>query len=104
MPLYEFISEVSGEKKEQYFNACDAPDIGSILFIDGEPCIRVISMVDSSRKNSTTSKYPVASRALPKYCEGAEHVKSGVRKGQPIITSEMHKKELCRRHGYTRDY
>lgn len=49
--------------------------------------------------------YPRVSAAMPRFAEGAEHVKTpGKDHGKVIIESARHAKELCRRHGYTRDY
>jgi predicted heme/steroid binding protein len=49
--------------------------------------------------------YPRVSHAMPRFLEGAEHVKdSGKNHGKVIIESARQAKELCRRHGFTRDY
>lgn len=49
-------------------------------------------------------QYPRLSSAMPRFSEGAEHVKGGKDHGKVIIESAQHAKEMCKRHGYTREY
>lgn len=55
---------------------------------------------NAERMKVERNKYPYACYTLPKWAEGADHVKDGKKRGQPIIRSQSHEKELCRRYGY----
>lgn len=80
----------------------------SFIRVDGVKHTRVNCVVGASAPVTMVragfNQYPVVSHSLPQWCDGADHVTSGPHAGKPIITSERHKAELCRRHGYTREH
>lgn len=80
-------------------------DLGKVIDIDGVPCKRILSSGAgvSAGVKSMCRGYPKVSVALPRHCEGAEHVKSGRLKGAPIIQNRRHEENLCKMHGYSRD-
>lgn len=80
----------------------------SFVTVDGARFFRINCVLENKSPEvmlkAGFNQYPVVSHTLPQWCDGAEHVKEGPHAGKPIIVSERHKAELCRRHGYTRNY
>lgn|GEM_PF-5363693 len=49
--------------------------------------------------------YPYASNSLPQYAAGCETVTTpGRHYGKSIIKDHQHERDICARHGYTKDY
>lgn len=111
MALYQFKSD-DGELIEREFTPealMDLPLIGGSLVLreGGKQYRRVKPTIGGivARLDYDHSEYPKVSKALPQFAAGADFVKeSGRNYGCPIITSRRHQDELCRRHGFTRDY
>ena len=76
------------------------PSIGEVVTIKGENYTRLVSDYQVSAEVETvTHKYPYVSRSMPKNLAGCETNK----KGQPIITSRRHEREIMGRYGLKRD-
>lgn len=54
----------------------------------------------SGRVKSMTHGYPYVSKTLPQFGERAEHTDMG----ECIVQSASHERELCKAHGFTREY
>lgn len=105
LPLYEFQSaEDPTVFAERFYHASEAPDLGSVVMIDKTPFVRIVSVPQISGFVAYTGQYPKVSSTLPKFCDGADHVKTGREKGKPIIRNVTHERELCRMYGFTREY
>lgn len=109
MALYEFQSSdgqiILIERPMRH-----APKLGAVVTVNGKQYKRIIS---TSANNGGSmligacdaSAYPKISSTLPQFAAGAEFVtKPGKDFGKPIITSRRHQDELCKRHGFTREY
>ena len=94
MPIYAFRDE-DGNDHELFFNASEAPKIGSTVMGNGKTLTRVPSfMLDAEGIARKTHKYPYVSHALPRNLEGADCNK----RGQPIIRSQSHERDVASRH------
>jgi len=102
MAVYVFQSD-DGETVERVFPMRSAPELGYAISVQGKMFRRILTPPTNGSAYDR-DKFPKLSSALPQFCEGAEHVQSGVHVGKPIITSRRHQDELCRMHGYTREY
>ena len=98
MPNYEFLNP-KGEVVTRFYSADRAPEIGSVINIDGEPCTRIISTPRTSMENSFRHGYPRVSYTLPRGIEDAPCMPDG----KPVITSKKHQDELCKKYKYTND-
>jgi hypothetical protein len=78
----------------------DAPSIGSVIERDGERFTRLVSDAQvSAEVEVVTHKYPYVSQQMPRNLPGCETNK----KGQPIISSRRHEREIMGRYGLERD-
>ena len=94
MPIYAF-KDKDGNDHELFFNASEAPSIGSTESGNGKTLTRVPSfMLDAEGIARKTHQYPYVSRSLPRNLEGAECNKQG----QPIIRSQAHERDVASRH------
>ena len=104
MPVYQFIS-ADGQVEERYYASHrKAPSVGRKITIGGRKFTRIISGGLSTALAYDFNSYPKVSSSLPNWCDGADHVKDGREAGKPIIVSRKHEDDLCRRHGFTRNY
>jgi len=94
MPIYSFVDD-SGQEHELFFNASEAPRIGSEISGNGKTLTRVASfMLDTEGIARKTHQYPYVSRSLPRNLEGTDCNKQG----QPIIRSQAHERDVASRH------
>lgn len=100
--IYQYQAD-DGEILEIHRSMHQAPAIGSTIRRSGKTFVRIISACHNGTAYDSES-YPKLSSSLPVWCEGANHVSTGIQAGKPIITSRRHEDDLCRRHGFTRDY
>ena len=99
MPLYLFKDE-NGTEVAHFFSSNEAPSIGDQLMIDGVYCTRMASFsIDTAGIKRKTHKYPYVSRSLCRNAEGCETNK----RGQPIITSQTHEREVAARYDMVKD-
>lgn len=103
MAIYEYIAD-DGQVIERVCSMARAPEIGHVIVQGGKRFRRMVSGGVGNATAYDSDKYPKVSTALPEWCDGADHVKEGRQAGKPIITSQQHEKELCRMHGFTRDF
>jgi len=102
--LYEFKNS-SGEVVARHYPAGKAPDIGRVITVNGESLTRVYSVGVTSLLDYDHDGYPKISKALPQFAPGADHVGDpGKDYGCAVIKSRRHQDEMCRRHGFTREY
>ena len=81
-----------------------APAIGSTITRNGKKYRRAMSLPENGTAYDSGS-YPKLSKTMRQRSAGAEYVTTpGRHYGCPIIESRRHENEMCRRHGYTRDY
>ena len=100
MPMYDFKRESDGKVVEIFNSMSTVPSIGKVVTIEGEDYTRLVSDYQVSAEVETiTHKYPYVSRSMPKNLAGCETNK----KGQPIITSRRHEREIMGRYGLKRD-
>ncbi len=100
MPMYDFKRESDGKVVEIFYSMSTVPSIGKVVTIEGEDYTRLVSDYQVSAEVETiTHKYPYVSRSMPKNLAGCETNK----KGQPIITSRRHEREIMGRYGLKRD-
>jgi len=103
--IYEFQDEQSGEVIEIDFPMRDCPDIGDKVRRGGKTYVRIFTTNVQVGVPCDGSSYPKVSKTLPQFATGADYVKDpGSDYGCPIIESRTQQDELCRRHGYTREY
>lgn len=99
MPIYLFKGE-DDRDIEHVFSSDDVPSIGDQVMIDGKLCTRMASfIIDSAGIGRKTHKYPYVSRSLCRNIEGCNTNK----KGQPIITSQRHEREVAARHDMAKE-
>ena len=99
MPVYAFKDE-QGVEAEHFFNSSEAPSIGATVVIEGKNLKRIPAFnVDTAGIARKTHKYPYVSRSL---CRNAEGCQTNA-KGQPIITSQRHEREVAARHDMAKD-
>lgn len=112
MPVYEFESK-DGERIERELTReqfIDLPMEGDVVVLreGGKTYKRAKPSVGGPvpHLDYDHDQYPKISNSLQQWCAGADHVqdKSSRHYGKPIIRSRRHQDELCRQHGYTRDY
>jgi hypothetical protein len=100
MPSYDFRRESDGKVVEMFYLMSKVPSIGEVVNVEGENYTRLVSDYQVSAEVETvTHKYPYVSRSMPKNLAGCETNK----KGQPIITSRRHEREIMGRYGLKRD-
>ena len=100
MPSYDFKRESDGKIVEMFYLMSKVPSIGEVVNVEGENYTRLVSDYQVSAEVETvTHKYPYVSRSMPKDLAGCETNK----KGQPIITSRRHEREIMGRYGLKRD-
>ena len=100
MPMYDFKRESDGKVVEIFYSMSTVPSICKVVTIEGEDYTRLVSYYQVSAEVETiTHKYPYVSRSMPKNLAGCETNK----KGQPIITSRRHEREIMGRYGLKRD-
>ncbi len=100
MPSYDFKRESDGKIVEMFYLMSKVPSIGEVVNVEGENYTRLVSDYQVSAEVETvTHKYPYVSRSMPKNLAGCETNK----KGQPIITSRRHEREIMGRYGLKRD-
>ena len=100
MPMYDFKRESDGKVVEIFYSMSTVPSIGKVVTHEGENYTRLVSDYQVSAEVETvTHKYPYVSRSMPKNLAGCETNK----KGQPIITSRRHEREIMGRYGLKRD-
>ena len=100
MPMYDFKRQSDGKVVEIFYSMSTVPSIGKVVTIEGEDYTRLVSDYQGSAEVETiTHKYPYVSRSMPKNLAGCETNK----KGQPIITSRRHEREIMGRYGLKRD-
>ena len=100
MPSYDFRRESDGKVVEMFYLMSKVPSIGEVVNVEGENYTRLVSDYQVSAEVETvTHKYPYVSRSMPKNLAGCETNK----KGQPIISSRRHEREIMSRHGLKRD-
>ena len=100
MPSYDFKRESDGKIVEMFYTMSKVPSIGKVVTVEGEKYTRLVSDYQVSAEVETiTHKYPYVSRSMPKNLAGCETNK----KGQPIITSRRHEREIMGRYGLKRD-
>ena len=100
MPMYDFKRESDGKVVEIFYSMSTVPGIGKVVTIEGEDYTRLVSDYQVSAEVETiTHKYPYVSRSMPKNLPGCETNS----KGQPIISSRRHEREIMSRHGLKRD-
>lgn len=101
--IYAF-ENAQGDTVDMYFPAGQAPKIGEVIVVDGEPLRRVAHFhLDTGGIARKTHQYPFVSQSLPKGCSPDSEVKSGPGKGKPIIKSQAHEREVLAKTGYVRD-
>lgn len=103
--LYQFQAD-DGEVIERNYSMKEAPELGQAIEVDGKVFRRILSMPASAGLGEYDGNdYPRVSHAMPRFLEGAEHVtEPGKNYGKVIIESAQQARELCRRHGFTREY
>ena len=100
MPMYDFKRESDGKVVEIFYSMSTVPSIGEVVTHEGQNYMRLVSDYQVSAEVETvTHKYPYVSRSMPKNLAGCETNK----KGQPIITSRRHEREIMGRYGLKRD-
>tara|TARA_B100000963_G_scaffold176030_1_gene153056 strand:+ start:79 stop:381 length:303 start_codon:yes stop_codon:yes gene_type:complete len=100
MPMYDFKRESDGKVVEIFYSMSTVPSIGEVVTHEGQNYTRLVSDYQVSAEVETvTHKYPYVSRSMPKNLAGCETNK----KGQPIITSRRHEREIMGRYGLKRD-
>jgi len=107
MPIFQFLNPTGQVVDKWYASASLAPDVGKSITIDGARCSRIISLGSQigARTKEMCRGYPKISKTLPQYADGAEYVQDNGRdQGCPIIQSATHEAEMCKRHGFTREY
>jgi hypothetical protein len=98
--MYDFKRQSDGKVVEIFYSMSTVPSIGKVVTIEGEDYTRLVSDYQVSAEVETiTHKYPYVSRSMPKNLAGCETNK----KGQPIITSRRHEREIMGRYGLKRD-
>lgn len=99
MPIYLFMDE-DKQDVEHFFKSDDVPRVGEQTVIGGALCTRKPSFsVDTAGIARKTHKYPYVSRSL---CRNAKGCKTN-RRGQPIIKSQRHEREVAARHDMVKD-
>ena len=101
--FYEFQAD-DGERIDRHYPVSKAPKLGAKIVSGGKVYRRIISTNQSVGVAYDFGSYPKVSSTLPQFCDGAEHVESGNQRGKAIIESRQHENNLCRQHGFTRDY
>ena len=100
MPMYDFKRQSDGKVVEIFYSMSTVPSIGKVVTIEGEDYTRLVSAYQvSAEVEPIPHKYPYVSRSMPKNLPGCETNK----KGQPIISSRRHEREIMSRHGLKRD-
>ena len=100
MSMYDFKRESDGKVVEIFYSMSTVPSIGEVVTHEGQNYTRLVSDYQVSAEVETvTHKYPYVSRSMPKNLAGCETNK----KGQPIITSRRHEREIMGRYGLKRD-
>ncbi len=100
MPSYDFKRESDGKIVEMSYTMSKVPSIGEVVTVEGENYTRLVSDYQVSAEVETiTHGYPYVSRSMPKNLPGCETNS----KGQPIISSRRHEREIMSRHGLKRD-
>ena len=94
MSTYEF-RKPDGEIVSRYFAASAIPELGATVTIDGVDCVRILScpQIDAGVRQKVHG-FPYVSYSMPRQLSGAEHDSAG----RPVITSQRHEREMCRRH------
>ena len=95
LPAIRYVSD-HGDFVVRNFNLGKAP---TFIMVDDVKFRRAAGSIPRFAK-AGFNKYPKVSKALPQWCAGAEHTDHG----EPIIESDTHERELCRMHGFTREY
>lgn len=105
MALYEFRA-ADGEVISRSYPMAEAPELGKTVTVGGKRFKRVMSAPQISAAVAEMAHgFPKISKTLQQFSEGAEYVKTpGKDFGCPIIRDMTHQREMCKRHGYTRDY
>jgi hypothetical protein len=103
--MYEFMAS-DGDVIEASYPMSKAPDIGTPVKRNGKVFRRVISQCVSDGSAYDINSYPKISSTLPQFGDGAEHIgdKGSKHWGKCIIESQSHERDLCKRHGFTREY
>ena len=100
MPTYTYRCEHTGRVQEMIQPMSEAVPIGAVITIGDVQWRRLADSMQLSRGiASTTHGYPYTAKSLPRNIEGA----TSNSKGQPIITSRKHEREVQARHGLERD-
>lgn len=103
--VYEFQDQETGEIIGLNFPMIDCPEIGSTVQQNGRGYTRIFSFGMEVGVPCDGNSYPKVSKTLPQFAPGADFVQDPGRDyGCPIIESRAQQDELCKRHGYTRDY
>ena len=100
MPMYPF-QHADGTVEDLFFSMIDVPKIGDDAINEvGEPVTRLPShfQVDAG-VDQKVHGYPRVSKSLPRHLKGCKTNDQG----QPIITSQLHEREIMAEHGYIRD-
>ena len=100
MPNYLFVNQSDGTKVEAYFPVEDAPRIGDLVEIKDEVCRRIASFkIDVAGIARKTHQYPYVSKSLPRNLRGCETNQ----KGQPIIKSQAHERNVASEHDMAKE-
>lgn len=107
MAVYEYVNEITGERREIVARMSNPPPEYVVFGSDGE-------WIPSRMGDGATSyrrvygdfqpsipggKYPIVSNTLPRNIPGCDTDN----KGRPIVRSHGHARELARQTGYTYD-
>jgi len=97
MPIYEFICDQTGEKVERFYKMGAAPEW---FLRDGLHFRRNWGSIQGvSAQVAAAQQYPYESNRLPRNLKGCPTSK----KGKPIITSQIHEREVMARHNLERE-
>lgn len=97
MPNYEFTNQ-AGQVVEVYYPMSTVPSVGAVVqHPERGTLTRILSSAQLS-PNFTTGTYPYVSVTLPRNMPGVPCNE----KGQPIISSRRHERNVASEHGYMR--
>ena len=100
MPFYVFEDVETKEQQDLFYRSKDVPKIGDVVNEDGRELRRVASFVLASAGIARKPhKYPDVSRPLPLNLGGCDCNS----KGQPIIKSQAHERNVASEHDMAKD-
>ena len=100
MPEYPF-QLPDGQIIHRVYSMKDAPSIGTVIDIDGQPCKRIASdcIIDG---DPLSKRYPHVSYTLPRSID-AKDAPQRDRRGHVICKDHAHEKMLAEKYGYAFD-